>query len=569
MIFEFRFARVARGLPIVLFVLTLFWYGALVFRYPAHGAIGDDPATYVQMALDLAQRGSVVHEFPLFTKLFEQGFSWDAFITPGYHIVRETGFVAPNFAFGFPMLLAFAYRVFGENALYWTTPLLGALSLVMTFVLANELFRDVSPTRRYWIGAFAVLLLATTPKQIQLTLVPMSDVPTQLFCVCAVWCALRVWRLSLRGVGSTRKQSLDSRDGIASSHSSFLAMTTSILFATLCGLSLGIAYLIRHSALVMIIPLAIVASRWGNTRREKLFLIFVTLLIFAITVAPDFIYRAQVLGSPFAVESPESAQVNVSAAPRQILQMLAALFSVTGFGPIVLLVLLAWWLLWREKNKFAAAILSSWILAFMLFHAPLALTGAFENNLRYLLPAYPAIVLAIAYAVVWIAEFVWKQYAEQRTRYSALGWLAYFGAGFILISLALSVRALVSPERFAARAYGWLSETARNDLNALNGQLPRDSVIGVSDQMAGATLLYAQREIFRPNNFLDPAREFPQFLQELKNENRAVFLLGDWNCAGDASERLPQWLGEYEMRETGNEIRDLPYECSRRLYRME
>lgn len=184
--------KIQRALLFLILALALLWYVALVIRFPTHGAIGTDPATYALMARDLAERGTVVHEFPLFTKLYNQNLSWDAFITPGYHIVRETGMIAPNFAFGFPLLLAFAYRAFGESALYWTTPLLGALTLVMAFALANELFRDVSPTRRYWIGALAVLLLATTPKQIQLALVPMSDVPTQLFCVLALWCALRV-----------------------------------------------------------------------------------------------------------------------------------------------------------------------------------------------------------------------------------------------------------------------------------------------------------------------------------------------------------------------------------------
>ncbi|RIK27147.1 MAG: hypothetical protein DCC52_09605 [Chloroflexi bacterium] len=165
-------------------------------------------------------------------------------------------------------------------------------------------------------------------------------------------------------------------------------------YATLCGLSLGIAYLIRHSALVMLVPLALVATRWGSTRREKFFLIAAALCVFAITIAPDFFYRVNVLGSPFAVESPESAQTNFYAAPRQILQMLAALFSVTGFGPLILLAPFGWWILAREKKRFAAGVLAAWVLAFVFLHAPLTLTSVFENNLRYLIPAYPALALS-------------------------------------------------------------------------------------------------------------------------------------------------------------------------------
>lgn len=323
-----------------------------------------------------------------------------------------------------------------------------------------------------------------------------------------------------------------------------------VLFAALCGLSLGIAYLMRHSALVMIVPLALVTLRWGDTRREKILLLVIAFIVFAITISPDFIYRAKVLGSVFAIESPESAQVNFYDAPRQFLQMLGALFSVTGFGPIVMLAPLGWWLMRREKNKFAAAILMAWVLAFMLLHAPLVLTGVFENNLRYLLPAYPALALSISFGVVWILENALREWQSARFSFSKRAFGFYAGALLVLFALLIALRSVASPERFVLRAYGWMSETAWNDLNALNEKLPRDAVIGVSDQMADATMLYAQRDIFRPNNFLEPAREFPQFLQTMKDENRAVFLLGEWNCAGDASERLPAWLEEYEKRDS-------------------
>ncbi len=538
--------NVLRALPFLILACAALWYGALVMRFPTHGAIGADPATYVQMARDLATRGTVVHEFSLFTKLYTQNLSWDAFIPPGYHIVPETGFVAPNFAFGFPLLLAFAYRTFGESALYWLTPLMGALALVMTFALANELFRDLSQTRRYWIGALAVLLLATTPKQIQLALVPMSDVPTQLFCVLALWCALRAVRPD-----------------------SFSKPVRSVALAAFCGLSLGMAYLVRHSALALAAPLAMVALRWGATRREKFFLIAVALFVFAITIAPDIFYHAQALGSAFAVESPESAQTNFYDAPRQIWETFAALFSVTGFGPAIALAPIGWWILAREKNMFAARVLAAWILAFIFLHAPLKLTGVFENSLRYLLPAYPAIALSASVALIWICERAWNEMRAARTRFAKPALLAYVGALCGIFALAIALRALVGPERFAARAYGWLSETARADLETLNAQLPRDAVIGVSDQMAGATLLYAQREIFRPNNFLEPAREFPQFLEMMQKEKRAAYVLGDWNCAGDASEKLPQWLERYATLVPRSPIRALPYACAQKVWSVE
>lgn len=559
-------AKLAKILALALFGLTLLWYVALVLQYRTHGAIGDDPATYVQMALDLAQRGTLTHAFPLFNNLFDKGLSWDAFITPGYHIVRETGLIAPNFAFGFPLLLALGYHIFGESGLYRMTPLMGLLSLLLTFALALEFWRDLFPARRYWIGVLAVLLLATTPKQIQLALVPMSDVPTQMFCLLAMWSALRAFRSSNQS-----------------------SMWSAFLFAALCGISLGFAYLIRHSALVMFIPLSMVAiwhfrderlslrgagfeMRSTASLQSLVVLIGIALLSFTLTILPDLFYRTGTLGSPFAIESPESTQILWLDAPRQIVQTFTALFSVTGFGPILLVLLVG--VSWKQKEeRFAIVVLSAWILAFILFHAPLQLTGVFENNLRYLLPAYPAIALLVGRAMLAIFDLAihavraWlaRGLPQSSSTRSMIALHAVLVAALLFL---LAIRALVSPERFALRSYGWMSATARADLDALAQSLPRDAVLGVSDQMAGAATLYANSEIFRPAGLVEPAREFPLLLQELRTANRDVYLLGDWNCSplANASESLPDWLQEYGATDTEFEIRDLPYECVQKLY---
>lgn len=532
-----------RIVPLAILTLTLVWYAGLVLRFPTHGVIGDDPATYVQMGVDLARSGKVTHEFPLFTNFLSRNLSWDAFITPGYHIVRETSAIAPNFSFGLPLVLAFVYRLFGENALYRVTPLMGGIALVATFALANELWRTLPATRRYWTGALAALLLATTPKQIQLALVPMSDVPTQLFCVLAMWCALRV-----------AKSETTSRRGV------------NFALAALCGLCLGVAYLMRQSALVMLVPLAIVSWRWGGTRRERLLLLFTALVLFGAIIAPDFFYRATVLDNVFAVSSPESAQFVLLDAPRQLGEMVGALFSVTGIGPVVILALLLAFRWNDPENRFAVSVLGTWILAFMVFHAPLRLTGVFENNLRYLVPAYPAIALLVARGLMLLFDWGLTGVRSLKAGGSSpiRAGLGILGAITGVILFLAAVRALAGPERFVARAYGWMSETARHDLDALNEQLPRDAVIGVSDQMAGAAMLYGGRAIFRPAYFVDPGREFPIFLADLKAEGRPVYLLGDWNCSptAGASEKLPGWLAGYEMRDEKLEIGDLPYECA-------
>lgn len=546
--------KIFRAVPFVILVFALLWYVALAARFPTAGAIGDDPATYVLMARELAQRGTVTHEFPLFTNLFDRKISWDALIPPGYHVVPESGTTAPNFAWGLPLLLAIAYRILGEGGIYRAVPLMGALTLFATFALGNELLCEFSPVKRRTISALAVLILAAAPKQIQLVLVPMSDVPTQLFCLLALWCALRI---------EPRPQPFsDTKRG---------EIARDVLFALLCGFALGMAYLMRHSALAMLVPLVVVMTRWGATKRLRVVLVFGAAAIFVLTISPDVLYRANMLGNAFAVESPESAQIVWLDAPRQLLQMLVALFSVTGFGPLVLFVPFGSWILARDKHRFTALVLAEWVFSFMLLHAPLKLTGVFENNLRYLIPAYPAFALSAGVALFWTAGRARDGLGSGSIRFAKQSFLVYAIALVGIASLAIAFRAIVTPERFAARAYGWMSQEARQDLDGLNAQLPHDAVIGTSDQMAGVALLYAQREVFRPANFLEPAREFPSFLKEMKRQGRAVYVLGNWNCAesADASERLPEWIGEYRLENTGLGVRGLPFGCEEQLHRIE
>lgn len=562
-------ARGAWIFVVSLTVLTTVWYVLLVARFHTAGAIGNDPTTYVQMALDLAQRGTPTHIFPLFNSLIEQGLSWDAFITPGYRIVRETGAIAPVFAFGFPLMLALAYRAFGEGALYWMTPFLGALSLIATFALANELLRGQTWVRRYVVGALAVMLLATTPKQIVQVLVPMSDIAAQLFAVLGVWCAVQLPSNRIRRLNMASEETGQAR------HSSpalfFYAWSRipfDIVLALLCGFFIGFGYLVRHSGMIVIVPVAVIAAQWGGTRRQRWLLGSFALAAFALTILPDVIYRAQVLGSIFAVESPESVEVIWTQVPSQVFGMAGALVSVTGFGPSVVLAPLGLWVMAYEGRRIEAWALVVWILGFVLFHAPLRLTGVFENDLRYLLPAYPAFAITIAFGTVWLASRSVTLIRNSRSRFSvpALGF--YTLVLITVLSAAIAGRALFSPDRFAERAYGRMTPEARRDFDALREQLPPNAVIGVSDQLAGAVLLYTERDIFRPASFRSGEAEFSRFMDLMRTEGHSVFLLGDWNCppTADGSERLPEWIGKLKIKDWRLEIEGLPYECRQRVY---
>ncbi len=534
----------------IVVIVAVAWYAGITLQGRAAGVIGNDPATYAQMAIDLAERGTPARAFPLLDALRDEGLSWYAFIPVGYRLPDGRPLAVPVFAFGAPLLLAVAWRLAGEGGLYALTPLVGAASLVVVFVLARRLLAGAAHAQRAVIAALAVVLLATTPKQIALALAPMSDVPAQFASALAVLLALiaegrRPWPARLAWLAA--------------------------------GLMVGLAYLIRHSTLLILIPIAWLAwsqpaRRW---RREGPVWLAAGL---AVMMAPDLAYRAAHLEHVLAVESLESTVASWRYVLPNLLNMAFDLASWRGFGPLVVLAGLGVGGVWRRAGRRAAIALLGWGLAFALFHAPLALTAVFENTLRYLLPAYPPLVICMAAGCVALGERIvaalrrarGAELARQSSGRALRLWRALLGVGGAVLlagGLAFAVRALVKPPD-PQFTYGRIGTTARADLAHLAGALPADAVIGTSDQMLGALLLYTQRDIFRPFAFVSPSDQFPRFLAAMRQRGRPVFVLGNLSClAGQPDDaRLPAWLADYAWRETGLVVRGLPFDCEQRVY---
>lgn len=550
-------ARRAFGaLAVVVAALVVAWYAGFTLGARAAGAIGNDPATYTQMAIDLAERGLPARAFPLFELLRDDGLSWYAFLPIGYRVPEGRGLPAPIFAFGAPALWALAYRLAGDNGIYALTPLLGAASLGVVFLLACHALAAASVVRRALVAALAVALLATTPKQMALALVPMSDVPAQLAVALAVLLALmaegrRPWPAGLLWLAA--------------------------------GLSLGMAYLIRHSMLIALIPLvwlAVAQSPAGEPARLRAAVICLAVGM-AGPILPDLIYHATYLEGLWAVESLESAVWGGQYVLPNVLSMALDLASWRGFGPLVALAVPGVGVVWRWAGRRMAIILLVWWLALAGAHAPLALTGVFENTLRYMLPAYPPLVVFMAAGCWALAE----QGARRLRRFAVAlrrpgGRAVSPGAVARAVVWAVALLCVVGALSFALRGlvrppdprytYGWIGPDTRADLLALADRLPPNAVIGANDQMAGALFLYARRDVFRPAAFVAPAEEFPRFVGRMRQAGRPVFVLGNLACltARPDGERLPDWIGAYGWRDTSLRVRDLPFACQQRVYQM-
>jgi hypothetical protein len=77
-------------------------------------------------------------------------------------------------------------------------------------------------------------------------------------------------------------------------------------------------------------------------------------------------------------------------------------------------------------------------------------------------------------------------------------WLV--GGTMVVLSSGYAVRSIVRAEGIVKQTYGWMGWEARQDLLALADFLPAKAVIGVTDQMAGAVMLYVRRDTFRPGS---------------------------------------------------------------------
>lgn len=100
---------------------------------------------------------------------------------------------APICAPGFAMLMAPLAAVFGRDAIFWLTPLAGALLVMSAFAIARRLAGDLA-------GATAAILTATSPIVLYQAVQPMNDVLTAALWMAAVAVLVADRRPSIAGL---------------------------------------------------------------------------------------------------------------------------------------------------------------------------------------------------------------------------------------------------------------------------------------------------------------------------------------------------------------------------------
>jgi hypothetical protein len=502
-------------LPIALMGIAALWLVTTVAIHRTRGVTASDPYCYTQMAIDLAEHGSALHSFPLAGLARELDLPTWPTVHIGYHPPGLDDRAPTMWPIGWPAWLAPFYVLGGLEAVYVAAPLMAALALIATWGLANEVLRPVSPFTRWTAAGLTCLLVATSPEGSERMLVPMADAAAQLFSVLTLWLALRAWRGRSRGKRA--------------------------LYGVLAGLSLGMAYWVRHPQLPLALGALAAALLWppeqGGTLRAKAELLIAFALGAAAGALPDLIYNRVAFGGWLRSESTEWFLISGSNLGRTFWDLLRyGLLRRQELGYIAPLALYGGWHLWREHRRPALTVFIG-VLAVLVFHL---LYAALRP--RDLIAILPAFYLCAAYGTVRL----WQRLERRRALWT---WFA-----LLICVLALAARSgqvLAMPWRRDVITFGYVSADQRMGFGELQAMTPQNAVIG-SMLNGGAVELYAQRKAVHPAPWTE--RELVRWTETLLARGRPFYVLDDGE---EIPPVLDQLARSYQVRPVGQI--NLPY----------
>lgn len=472
-------------LAAMLVAAALAWFAAETIGHRTRGVTATDPYAYAQMAVDLATRGTPLHTFSLFPYVANLTVSWYPIEHIGYRLFDNlTGSVPTVWPIGGSIWLALAYRLLGEEGLYLATPLASLASLIAFVLLAWEYFAEKTIVERVAIVALSFTLLATSWEQVDRSLVPLVDTQAQLFSSLAIWMALRATRAKRVWI-----------------------------FGVLSGLALGAAYFVRHTQVLLAVPIAL--ATWQMPMRARIRFLAGTALAAFVVALPDLWYHYQYLGSWLTPESHELALFSFSNILPSAAALSARFLAGNEFGYLILFLMYGVYRAARDDLwKFSA--LAAWILLLTAFHLLYAAV-----KLRDLLPEFPAVILLTAYGMIAFTRDM-HELARAMTWRRAPVALAIF---IVLLLPAMRTRlTILRPFEPAKLTFGYVTRAQRAAFDQIATLTPPNAVIG-STMNDGPIDLYAQRATFRPGVWNSTERTL--FVDAMQQVGRRVYLLDD------------------------------------------
>jgi hypothetical protein len=438
---------------------------ATSLKYTAFVAAGSDAWGYVSQA-QLWATGTLRIPQPLMTRL--DGFVPREALAPlAYRPSPDGATIVPVTSPGLPMLMAMFDLVAGAGAVFAVVPALAALTVWVTYLLGRDLAGR-------WTGVVGAALMATSPAFLfQLTSSPMSDIPA------AAW-----WALSL-----------------------VLALRATASSAVLSGVAAGIAILIRANLVALaVVPLTIVLLPLPERRpyepgRHGLwFAAGVLPAALFIFVLYDYWYGSPLnsgYGTLSQLFSRSNLVINLSHFSRWLWE---------SQSPMVVAGLAAPWLVPRRSSAVALLVFVLAVVGCYAFYIPFDAWW----YLRFLLPAFPAMLVLVASTLVGIAR---KLPVAIRT-------LA------IIVTLVLLARYTVAYA--AARATFDTGGEQKYEITGryIGDHLPQNAVI-FSELYSGAIRYYGGRMTIRFGSI--PADHLEGAVAELERLGYRPYLVAeDW-----------------------------------------
>ncbi|HLH74593.1 MAG TPA: glycosyltransferase family 39 protein [Chloroflexota bacterium] len=159
-------------------LLAIILVGILMFlrAHPDDTAGGADSYGYVSEALRL-NTGHLIAAEHVLTPF---GLPENSAIThPLGYAPKGFDETVPTYPFGYPLLMLFAFRIAGFEAMFWVTPILGSMTVVLTYLLGRFSLGPIG-------GTIAALLVFVLPNYLMSSIAPMSDVPATFFTTLAL-----------------------------------------------------------------------------------------------------------------------------------------------------------------------------------------------------------------------------------------------------------------------------------------------------------------------------------------------------------------------------------------------
>ncbi len=473
-------SKITLGALLLSALALMLWASWTYLPLAARGVTGSDPYGYIQMALDWAATGSFLHRFPLAEVFQRLDLYPEAVLSLGYRLPLNSQLEAASvWPAGHAWLLGLLVRLAGSEAVYLGTPLLALLTLVAVGWCSAALLPDTNRLQRIAVSVLSMWIVGTSNEYVRWTLVHMADIPATGFTMLAItaaWLAARREKMAALG------------------------------WAAVAGIALGMAYWVRHTQVVILLPMLAVVLLKCRIHWRPAAIMATTALV---TALPDLIYHQQVFGGFLTVESLELEHFTLSAVPGTSRMLAENWFSAAEFLYLLPLLAAGTWNLARRHGHLLAY-LTSCVALIVLFQAPYTHLKA-----RDLMPILPILALVTACGVVWLAG--------RLARRSKLA------TGLIVLALLSmlcqrSQPILMLPESRAFNNYGFLWATQRAEFEGLRETLPDRAIVG-SSHHSGALELYAGVVPFRASRC--DRYELDRLISSLQSEGRRVYLLDD------------------------------------------